>query len=266
MQREASPFAGTAGYYHRFRPPYAPGAFDFLASTFGLDAAARVLDLGCGPGTLSIPLSRVAGEVVAVDPDPDMLAEARRLAAGQAGPGLRFVEGRAEALPPDLGRFRLATLGQSFHWMDRDRVLVRLGEIIEDGGGLALVNLGARRPQESWEPAAEAVAQRFLGPRRPHPRRNPEPTHEPALRRSRRFAHVTEQEFSTAIVRDVASIIGCVYSLSYAARPRFGDRAEAFEAALAEALLALNPSGVFHERLETEVLVAMKSAPRDGGS
>jgi hypothetical protein len=195
-----------------------------------------------------------------------MLAEARRLAASQGGAGLRFVEARAEALPSDLGRFRLATLGQSFHWMDRDLVLARLGELIEDGGGLALVNPGARRPQESWEPTAEAVALRFLGPRRPHPRRNPEPTHEPALRRSKHFARFTEQEFTTEIVRDVASIVGCVYSLSYAARPKFGDRAEAFEAALTEALLALDPSGVFHERLETEVLVAMKSGPKDAGS
>jgi hypothetical protein len=38
----------------------------------------------------------------------------------------------------------------------------------------------------------------------------------------------------------------------------FGDRAPAFEAALTEALLAAQPSGVFHERIETSVLIAMK--------
>ncbi|HXA39455.1 MAG TPA: hypothetical protein VNW53_10675, partial [Phenylobacterium sp.] len=64
----------------------------------------------------------------------------------------------------------------------------------------------------------------------------------------------------TDFVRDVASVIGAVYSLSYAARPRFGDRAAAFEAALAEALLTQTPSGRFEERVETEVIVARRAA------
>jgi ubiquinone/menaquinone biosynthesis C-methylase UbiE len=254
-----SPFAGTAAYYHRFRPPYAPAAIDFVATTFHLDHSAHALDLGCGPGTLAIPLSRVAGEVTALDVDAGMLAEARRLAAARGRTNIRWFERPAEQTSLALGRFRLATLGQSFHWMDRDAVLQRLGQVIEDGGGLALINPGARRPQESWEPVLEEVVTSFLGPRRLHPRRNPEPTHQPALRRSKHFARFTEHEFANEITRDIASITGCAYSFSYAARHRFGDRAPEFETALAEALLARNPTGVFHERLETEVLVAMKS-------
>jgi len=254
-----SPFAGTAPYYHRFRSPYPPAAIDFLAATFGLDDAARVLDLGCGPGTLAIPLSRTAGEVTALDVDPDMLAEARRLATEQGRTNIRWLQRPAEQISPALGRFRLASLGQSFHWMDRDLVLQHLAEIIEDGGGLALVNPGARRPQESWEPILEEVVASFLGRRPPHPQRNRERTHQPALLRSSRFAHFTEHEFASEITRDIESIIGCAYSLSYAARPRFAERAPDFEAALTEALLSANPSGVFHEPLETEVLVAMKA-------
>jgi 2-polyprenyl-3-methyl-5-hydroxy-6-metoxy-1,4-benzoquinol methylase len=40
-------------------------------------------DLGCGPGTIAIPLSRTVAEVVAVDLDADMIAEGRPLAASQ---------------------------------------------------------------------------------------------------------------------------------------------------------------------------------------
>jgi SAM-dependent methyltransferase len=253
------PFAATAAYYHR-RAPYASEAIAFVAETFALDARARVLDLGCGPGTLSVPLAAMAGEVVALDPEPQMLDEARRAAVAAGRDNIRWVCARAEDLPADVGRARLATMGQSFHWMDRDAVLARLGEVVEPGGGLAVVNPGKRRPQESWEPAAEAMIARFLGPRQPRTTGSPEPEHEPALRRSTHFSRFETHAFATRLTRDVASVIGAVYSLSYASRPRFGDRAAEFEAALTEALLAQNPSGRFHEEVETEVIIA----PRNG--
>jgi SAM-dependent methyltransferase len=254
----ARPFAATAGYYH-LRAPYAPQAFAFLADTFCLDGRSRVLDLGCGPGTLSVPIAAVAGEVLALDPEPRMLDEARRSAAAAGRRNIRWICARAEDLPGDIGRVRLATMGQSFHWMHRDAVLARLADVVEPGGGLALINPGRRRPQESWEPIAEAVVERFLGPRRPRTGGSPEPEHEPALARSSHFSRFETHSFPTAFMRDIASVIGAIYSLSYASRPRFGDQAAAFEAALTEALLAQNPSGRFHEQVETEVIVARRA-------
>jgi hypothetical protein len=143
--------------------------------------------------------------------------------------------------------------------MDRDEVLRRLAILIEDGGGLALVNPGKRRPQENWEPAAHEVASRFLGPRTRHPNSNPqEPEHEPALVRSEFFSNFTAHEFPSTIRRDIDSIIGCIYSTSTSARPLFGDKAMEFEAELRKALLSLNPGGIFNERVETEVVIAPK--------
>jgi hypothetical protein len=146
--------------------------------------------------------------------------------------------------------------------MDRDEVLRRLAILIADGGGLALVNAGKRRPQESWEPVADPVVAKFLGPRTRHPKSNPqEPEHEPALVRSEYFSNFTAHEFPSTITRDINSIIGCVYSISSSARPLFGDNARTFEAELTKALLSLNPAGVFNEQVETEVVIAPKRAP-----
>jgi ubiquinone/menaquinone biosynthesis C-methylase UbiE len=258
---DASPFAGTAPYYDRFRAPYAPAALDCVIEAYGLGAGSRVLDLGCGPGTIAIPLSRRIAEVVAVDPDAGMIAEGRRLAAESGRTNIQWLNASAEEVSPEAGPFQAVTIGQAFHWLDRDAVLAKLGVLIADGGGLALVNPGKRRPQESWEPAAEAVIARFLGHRTRHPKSNPrEPTNEPALLRSEHFSQLSYREFPSTITRDVASIIGCVYSISSSARPLFGEAAEAFEAALSKALFDLNPSGVFKERLETEVTLAPRRA------
>lgn len=259
-QREASPFAGVAATYARFRAPYPPEVFDYISSAFGLHGGAYALDLGCGPGTLAIPLSGVVAEVVAVDPDAGMLTEGKRLAAKQGRRNIRWVRARAEEISPRLGRFCIVTMGQSFHWMDRDLVLRRISQLVEPGGGLALINPGKRRPQESWEDAASEVVVRYLGHRRRHASTNPEPEHEPALRRSAHFFQFTAREFSSWIERDAGSILGYLYSTSGAARRLFGTRVAEFEAELSQSLLHLNPSGVFKESLETEVIVAPKAA------
>jgi ubiquinone/menaquinone biosynthesis C-methylase UbiE len=181
--------------------PYPAGVFTFLRSEFALDDGCRALDLGCGPGTLSIPLSPFVREVVALDVDAEMLAEGERQAAQLGRGNIRWLRLRAEEVSGELGRFRLVTLGQSFHWMDRDSVLRRLAPLVEDGGGLALVAPGRRRPQESWEALAQSVVAKYLGPRERHPRANPEPADEPALRRSQDFEEVGAREFPSVVER-----------------------------------------------------------------
>jgi len=256
-----SPFAGTASYYDRFRAPYPQASIDFIVKRYNLGKSVHALDLGCGPGTIAIPLSYSAGEIVAVDPDADMIAEGRRLAASRGRQNIKWLRSRAEDISLGAGPFRVTTIGQAFHWMDRDEVLRKLAILIVEGGGLALVNPGKRRPQESWEPVADQIVAKFLGPRTRHPKSNPqEPEHEPALARSEYFANFAAREFPSTITRDIDSIIGYVYSISTSAKPLFGDNAKAFEAELAEALLRLNPAGIFKEQVETEVVIAPKRA------
>jgi hypothetical protein len=170
-----------------------------------------------------------------------------------------MLQSRAEDISTGEGPFQVATIGQAFHWMDRDTVLRKLADLIADGGGLALVNPGSRRPQESWEPVADRIVADFLGPRTRHPQSNPqEPENEPALRRSEYFSDVTVHTFPNTLTRDITSVIGYIYSISSSARPLFGDAAEAFEAALSKRLLDLNPTGVFVEHVETEVVIARR--------
>jgi len=257
---DTSPFAGTAPYYDRFRAPYARAAIDFIVERYDLDEGVRALDLGCGPGTIAIPLSCAAAQVVAVDPDAGMIREGQRLAASLGRQNIQWLQSRAEDISLGSGPFRVCTIGQAFHWMDRDQVLRKLAILIADRGGLALVNPGRRRPQESWEPVADQLIAKFLGPRTRHPKSNPqEPEHEPALIRSECFSRFTAHEFSGAITRDIRSIIGCVYSRSSSARPLFGDKVQTFEAELTKALLSLNPAGTFNEQIETEVVIAPRS-------
>jgi trans-aconitate methyltransferase len=81
-------FTGTAWWYARYRPPLPPAFVDRLAERCRLDGGARLLDLGCGTGRLTLPLARHVAEAVGLDAEPEMLAEAARQAPA-AGVGDR---------------------------------------------------------------------------------------------------------------------------------------------------------------------------------
>jgi SAM-dependent methyltransferase len=61
---------------------------------------ARVLDVGAGTGSLSLPLARLGYQVTALDLSPGMLGRLRSRAADE-GLDIEIVEGRAES-PPQL--------------------------------------------------------------------------------------------------------------------------------------------------------------------
>src|SRR5262245_44247453 len=129
------PYAGAGWYYAEYRDRVSAELITLLADQLGWSTRDRVLDVGAGPGQLSFLVAPLVAEVVAIEPEPDMLAEGSRRAAMADIDKVRFVAGSSDDLPTMrscLGLFRAALMGQSFHWMvDRDRVLEDLSAMID---------------------------------------------------------------------------------------------------------------------------------------
>ena len=140
MPYDPTLYRGSAEYYVRGRPPYSRELGGTLARELGLDGSGRLLDVGCGPGVLALELADRFAELVGVDPDADMLAEATGSAARLGITKARWVHAVAEDLGAlQLGKFRLVTFGQSFHWTDRERVAEMVYDLLEPGGALAVI-------------------------------------------------------------------------------------------------------------------------------
>src|SRR5260370_37722667 len=64
-----------------------------------------------------------------------MLAAARKAAAGVAQ-DFTLIESRAEALPMDVGRFDVATIGRALHWMATEPIATLFDRLVAPGGAI----------------------------------------------------------------------------------------------------------------------------------
>jgi ubiquinone/menaquinone biosynthesis C-methylase UbiE len=165
---EPERFRSTAVHYHA-RPAYAPRLIALVAELCRLGPADRLLDLGAGPGPLAIAFRPYVGSVLAVDPEPEMLARAAENAAA-AGVAIDFRAGSSADLPQPgrddgaepFGRFKAVTIGRAFHWMDRAETLRRLDAMVEPDGAIALFHDShPKLPENDWLKAYSALGERY---------------------------------------------------------------------------------------------------------
>ncbi|MCU1456159.1 MAG: SAM-dependent methyltransferase [Actinomycetia bacterium] len=155
-----------------FVPELGLPVVDLLAPVPG----ERILDLGCGNGTLSAEIVRLGATVVGVDASPEMVA-----AAVAAGLQAEVVDG---ARLPFREEFDAVFSNAALHWMtDPDAVIAGVARALKPGGrfvaemgghgnvasiGVALTAAFARRgidvaPMRPWYfPAPDVYAERLV--------------------------------------------------------------------------------------------------------
>lgn len=258
-------FASTAPYYGRFRSGYPPAFFEYLVGRFGLDGAQTVLDLGCGTGQIALQLAPHVAQVLAVDPEPTMLEQGRRLADERGVTNIDWQLGNSRHLDKlGLSNLDLVTMGASFHWTDRDALLSTLDTLVAPDGAVVVASGGAPGEQSppAWNDTIAAVRARYLGAARragSGTYSHPEERHADVLRRSP-FSHIETVDWRWQLPRDLDSVVGLQFSFSYSAPALFGDEATRvrFEQELRTELSKDFPAGEFTETICTEALIATR--------
>jgi SAM-dependent methyltransferase len=255
-------YRGSAAYYGVGRMRYPPAVADAFTEAFGLDGTQRVLDVGCGPGSLTLLLAARVAAAVGVDADPDMIAAAMAAADRTGVTNAEWHVMRAEDLPADLGRFALVTFAQSFHWFEQAAVASALRGMLEPGGACVHLQATTHRGDESDDalehprPPHEQIdvlVRSYLGPARragrgPRVVRTRE-DEEDALRRAG-LTGPTRIELDTAsvVTRSADEIVAATFSLSGSTPHLFGADATRFEADLRALLDDVSADGRFSER------------------
>ncbi len=272
-------FLGSAPFYERGRLPYAPGLAEAFDAALDLDGHGRLIDVGCGPGIITLTLAPLFATVIGVDPDPGMLAEGARRAAAAGIANITWHQALAEDLPGSLGPVppvHVATFAQSFHWMDRPRVAAIMRGMLVPGGAFVQVSdvkgpvdLAGRSLPYPTPPydAVEELVRVYLGPVRRAGQgflSHGTPGKEEDVLRDAGYdpPQRTRVPAGPPLVRTVDDIVAWTWSLSGSAPHLFAERGPAFEADLRRMLEAAADAGRFSEQPpDTDIIIWRSPGP-----
>jgi ubiquinone/menaquinone biosynthesis C-methylase UbiE len=250
---------GKAKYYKRYRPALPKKLFDFLKNELQLNAKYklnRLLDLGCGTGQLTIPLSHYFNEVIGVDPSQDILNEAK-LAARKLK-NIQWLQSYAENLAESLGIFDLITVANAFHWMKHEIVVPWILRHLHKSKSLVLIGSYHTFPQKDtdWEKTlAKLIDDWFDGEKKSIKSfRCNTPWRE--ILDQYAFSAINSFEISETRIWKIETILGYIYSTPFCSVEKLGDQQAKFEQQVKQQLLRINPQNRFIEQNQISVIIA----------
>jgi ubiquinone/menaquinone biosynthesis C-methylase UbiE len=115
-----------------------------LIAQANITSGQRILDIGCGTGTLAVMLKRADAdvEVVGLDPDPKALRRAKTKAT-RAALSLQLDQGFSDELPYAEDSFDRVFSSFMFHHLEeenREKTLREVSRVLKPGGSLHLLD------------------------------------------------------------------------------------------------------------------------------
>lgn len=152
-------------YLREIDQRFAP-VVDALIGRAALGNDEQVLDLGTGTGAVAKRAAAIvgtSGAVVGLDISPEMLGLARHSAASLSLGNLKFLEGRAEAIPAEDSAFDVVLACLSMMYViDREAAARQIARVLKPGGRfVAAVWAG---PEQSDIVLFQQTAGGFAGP------------------------------------------------------------------------------------------------------
>jgi SAM-dependent methyltransferase len=245
-------FASTVEFYSRYREPYPPGFFSELAQSLVLTGAERLLDVGCGPGPLSLGLAPFVGRVTGLDPEPAMI-DAAKAAASEARVPISFILGRIEDFST-AETFDIITIGRALHWLDRDKALPVLERIVACSGRIAICRApGIESPVSPWFKRYEDIRRAWSSEGSEYQKHR----HQDGRKwfEGSRFVHISEVSVRETRQVNVPELVGRALSKSNTSPAKLGDRRATFEAEITAALRPFSHNGLLKEQIVAQASV-----------
>ena len=125
---------------HRFRPTYPKEIYDKIKQftdkhSIQLDL---VVDIGCGSGQSTFPLSSLCQQVLGIDISQAQIDLAQQLQHNRSISNIEFKIASVDQIPVDDESVSMITCGEAWHWFDTVPVHQELHRILRSPGCLAV--------------------------------------------------------------------------------------------------------------------------------
>lgn len=150
-------YAREAKTYAHGRPDYPDELLGWLGEALEIGAGKEVVDLGAGTGKFTSLLVRSGAQVTAIEP-----VAAMREQLGEKLPGVKVLNGTAQAMPLVAQSVDAVTCAQAFHWFADERALYEIHRVLRPGGYLGLV-WNVRDERVDWVAEMARIVERYEG-------------------------------------------------------------------------------------------------------
>lgn len=260
-------FAGVAHDYVRYRLPYPLEMLGDILARAEVAANARLLDIGCGTGRVTLPIAGSFTKVYAIDQESQMVEVARTEAARLGINGIVWSIGRGEDFEAPDDYFDLITAGEVFHRLDRPQIAKLVFRWLKPGGAFAILGVANFMHGDArdapWRRLVADVVRDFIGePARrlgaPNATLAEEISDEEAQLRDTGFEAVANFEFHVPHEWAVEELLGNLRSTSVLSYAALGSRQREFETRLTQSLLTYDPAGRYVENVRFGYTIARK--------
>src|SRR5262245_12722482 len=124
----AKSFDRIADEYERIRPGYPDALVERVIAFSGVDGRSQVLEIGAGTGKGTLPFAQRGLAILALEPGAALAATLRQVLA--SFPRVSVHVTSFEAFESSPGVFDLVFAAQSFHWLDPERRVRRVAELL----------------------------------------------------------------------------------------------------------------------------------------
>ena len=122
--------------YDELRPHYPQALIEDAIALSGLPPGGHILEIGCGPGTATLPFARRGYEMLCLELGPNLAAHAA--AKCSAYPRVRVQTTSFEDWPLQPRAFDLVLSASAFHWIPAEIGYAKSAAALREGGSLAL--------------------------------------------------------------------------------------------------------------------------------
>lgn len=130
-------YSKAAQAYNKVRPHYPAALILFVAEMTQLKSYSKILEIGCGPGTLTIDLAALNCSIRCIEPNPDFCELARRNC--RQYPKVLIEQSSFEKWPVETSAYEIVVSASAFHWIQPEIGYPKVASALCDNGYFVLL-------------------------------------------------------------------------------------------------------------------------------